>query len=76
MDQGQNGESALRANNTPDGIRTPEEFLEAIKRYASTEAEPTMLEERERLAKAIKAAPFIIVGDEVVAKGFRGHIAR
>ena len=76
MDQEKDGDDALRPDNTPAGIRTPEEFVEAIERYASIEAEPTMLEERERLAVLIENAPFTIAGDKVVAKGFRGSVAK
>ena len=76
MDQGQDKDDAQRHDTAPSGIRTPEEFVEAIERYASIEAEPTMLEERERLAVLIENAPFTIVGDKVVARGFRGSVAK
>lgn len=75
MKQGQDQEGERRLTAVPAGIRTPDEFLEAIQRYAQIQAEPTMLEESQRLADAIKKAPFVIRGDEVVAKGFRGSIA-
>lgn len=76
VNQEQDQEGDRRQNTVPAGLRTPDEFLEAIQRYALIEAEPTMLEERDRLAEAIRSAPFVIHGDEVVAKGFRGSVAK
>lgn len=51
-------------------IRTPEEFIAALERANVVAEDPTMSHEFDRLAAAVRSAPFLIQAGRVVAKGF------
>lgn len=69
-------ETATDAAMPIQTIRTPDQFIDALKRADILAEDPEMDEEFRLMAEAVRKAPFLIHCGRVVPKGFTPRIVR